>query len=88
MPAQLREVKLNLSHEVLEYLENEAVRRQMPLDKLVSEVLEDYFDDPGDEEILQSLGRGIKQALAGHVRPAHEVLDEIERESGVNANES
>lgn len=37
-------------------------------------------EEPTDEEILAGLRRSMAQVLAGNFRPAHEVLDEIERE--------
>lgn len=37
-------------------------------------------DEPTKEQILESIRMGMQQALAGDYRPAHEVLDEIERE--------
>lgn len=37
--------------------------------------------EPSKEEILAKIKRGMKQALRGEGRPAHEVLDEHERES-------
>lgn len=74
------QIELSISDEVLEYLQNEAGRRSISLDVVVSEVIEDYFEDPTDEQILESLKRGMQQALAGDVRPAHEVLDELENE--------
>jgi hypothetical protein len=80
------DVRLQVSDEVLEYLRREAGNRQMSLDAVVSAVLEDYFDDPSEEEILASLKRSMEQVLAGNYRPAHDVLDEIERESGENAD--
>lgn len=80
------ELRLNLSEEVLAYLQHEAIRRKVSLDVVVSEVLADYFDDPTEEEILAGLRRSMEQALAGKGRPAREVLDEIEREMGDDAN--
>lgn len=80
------ELKLKLSDEILEYLQREAQQRQLSLDTVVSAVLEDYFDEPSDEEILVGLRRSMQQALAGNFRPAREVLDEIDREMGDDAN--
>jgi hypothetical protein len=81
------DVKLSVSDEVMEYLRREAVNRNVPLDVVVSEVLADYFDEPTKDEILTSLRVGMRQALAGNYRPAHEVLDEIEREMVDDADE-
>jgi predicted transcriptional regulator len=80
------ELKLRLSDEVLEYLQREAGKRNVSLDTVVSDVLTDYFDDPSEEEILASIKRGMKQALQGEGRPAHEFLDELEREMGEDAD--
>jgi len=72
------DVKLKVSDEMLEYLQREAGNRRISLDAVVSAVLEDYFDDPTEEEILASLKRSMEQVLAGEFRPAHDVLDEIQ----------
>jgi predicted transcriptional regulator len=81
------DVKLNVSEDVLDYLQREAGNRRMSLDAVVSAVLADYFDDPTEEAILAGLKRSMEQVLAGEYRPAHEVLDEIEREMGDDADE-
>lgn len=75
------DVKLTLSDEVLATLRIEAIDRDIPLDSVVSEVLEEYFNEPTEAEILDSLKIGMQQARAGNYRPAHEVLDEIEHET-------
>jgi predicted transcriptional regulator len=80
------DLKLSVSDEVLEYLQREAGKRKVSLDTVVSDVLEDYFDDPSNEEILASIKRGMQQALRGEGRPAHEFLDELEREMGDDAD--
>lgn len=80
------ELKLSLSDEVLEYLRQEAGKRNVSLDTVVSELLADYFEEPDEAHILTSIKRGMKQALAGQGRPAHEVLDEIEEEFGEDGN--
>jgi predicted transcriptional regulator len=82
------ELELNVSDEVWGYLQNEAQRRHISLDKVVSEVLEDYFDDPSDEEILASIRQGMEEALAGRVRPVDEVLVELKQEFDFDADES
>jgi predicted transcriptional regulator len=88
MTSQTLEVKLNLSDEVYQRLQSEAQRRHIPLDEVVSTVVEEYFEDEdlSDEEILESLRQAMKEALAGDVRPAREVLAEIERELGGDAD--
>ena len=49
----------------------------MPLDEVVGAMLETYFDDPSDEEILESLRQSMQDAVAGRVRPVDEVLEEL-----------
>jgi len=82
------EIKLSISDEILAYLQQEAQDRNISLDVVVSETLEAYFDEPSDEEILSSIKIGMREALAGNYRPAHEVLDEIENEMLDDANNS
>ncbi len=72
------DVKLNVSEEVMVYLQREAARRQIALDEVVSDVLADYFDDPTHEELLAGLKRSLEQVLAGDYRPAREFLDELD----------
>ncbi len=81
------ELKLSLPEELVTYLEQEASKRNVSLDAVVSAVLEDYFDDPTETQILARLRGSMEQALAGNARPAHDVLDEIEREMGDYADE-
>jgi hypothetical protein len=75
------ELKLNVSDEVLEYLQREAGTRKVSLDIVVSDVLADYFDEPSKEEILASIKRGMQQALRGEGRPALEFLDELDEDA-------
>jgi predicted transcriptional regulator len=82
------DIKLSISDEILAHLQHEAEQRNIPLDVVVSETLELYFDEPTDSEILASLQTGMQQALAGNYRPAHDVLDEIEREMSDDADDS
>lgn len=74
-------VKLKVSDEVLEYLQRESGNRQISLDAVVSAVLEDYFDDPNEDQILAGLQRSMEQVLAGAFRPAHDVLREMEQDA-------
>lgn len=72
------EIILKLPDAMIQRLQQEAERRHVGLDEMINAALETYFDEPTDEEILENLRQGMREALAGNVRPAHEVLDEIE----------
>jgi predicted transcriptional regulator len=84
------DVKLNISDDVLAQLQEQANSRNVSLDVVVSDVLADYFEepfeDPTEEELVAHIRQGMREALAGNHRPAHEVLDEIERELSDDAN--
>ena len=80
------DVQLKLSDEVLEYLQRESKNRNMPLDDVVSDVLADYFDEPAHEELLAGLKRSLEQVVAGDYRPAREFLDELDNETGHDAD--
>ena len=82
------DLKVNLSDKIVEYLQLVAVNRQVSLDVVVGEVLMDYFDEPSEAEILNSLRIGMQEALAGDYRPAQAVLDEIDREVTGDAYDS
>lgn len=82
------EVKLNISDEVLEYLQREAKQRKVALAVVVSEVLAYYFEEPTKEEILESIRESLREGLAGKVRPVDEVLAELKAEFGIHADES
>ena len=82
------DLKVNLSDKLVEHLQQEAATRQISLDVIVGEVLEEYFEEPTEAEILESLRIGMQQALAGDHRPALEVLDEIDREMIGHADDS
>lgn len=75
-------LELNISEKMLKRLRDEANLRNLPLSDIVNVALEHYFEDDEstNEEILASLRQGMMDALHGNVRPAHDVLDEIERE--------
>lgn len=49
-----------------------------PIEDLLTR-LRDYFTEPSDEEILQGIREGMRDALAGNTRPAGEFLDELDR---------
>ena len=80
-------VSLDLSSEVLQYLQEEARDRRVPVDQVVGDVLADYFDETSEDEILESVRVGLQQALAGNYRPAIEALDEIDREHLTDADD-
>jgi predicted transcriptional regulator len=81
-------IKLHLSDEALARLQEEAQRRNVSIDTVISETLEESFDEPTDAKILNNLRKGMRQAQAGNYRPAHAVLDEIERETVNDADDS
>ena len=80
--------KVNLSDKIVEHLLQEADSRQISLNAAVGAVLADYFEEPTEAAILESLRIGMQQALAGDHRPALEVLDEIDREMMGDADDS
>lgn len=80
-------VSIDLSSEVLACLQKEALDRQVPVDQVVGDVLADYFDEMSEDEILESVRKGLEQALAGNYRTAIEVLDEIDREHVTDADD-
>lgn len=76
------DVKLTLSDEIMEYLLREAENRKVSLDKVVSEVVEGYFDDPTREELLAGLRTALLDVVAGNTHPARELLAELKEEFG------
>jgi predicted DNA-binding protein len=85
-------LELNLSDEMLERLQSEAERRNMPLDKLVSEAIEYYleedieFEDEDEATILEDLRQSLKEVLAGNTYPARDLLTKKEKADSVNAD--
>lgn len=73
-------LRLELSPEVAGYLQEEARNRAISLDQVVSDVLTDYFAELTEDQILDSIRIGMRQAFAGQGRPAREVLAEVDRE--------
>lgn len=81
------DVKLTLSDEIMEYLLREAENRKVSLDKVVSEVVEGYFDDPTREELLAGLRTALLDVVAGNTHPARELLAELKEEFGDDDDE-
>lgn len=69
------EIKLNVPDDLLICLREEAERRNVSLDVVVSESLTAYFEDLSEPEILDSIKQWMKDALSGNYRPARDVLD-------------
>jgi predicted transcriptional regulator len=82
------DLKVELPDKIFQRLQDEAQRRNLPLDEMVSAALLDYFDEPSDEEILNTIRESMQDALAGRVRPIDEVLAELKQEFDFDANES
>ena len=74
------DLRLEISQEIASYLREEARNRGVSLDQVVSDVLTDYFAELTEDQILESIRIGMRQALAGQGRPAREVLAEVDRE--------
>ncbi len=74
------DLRLEISQEIAGYLQEEARNRGISLDQVVSDVLTDYFAELTEDQILDSIRIGMRQALAGQGRPAREVLAEVDRE--------
>ncbi len=85
----MTELTLHLSDEMLERLRGEAERLNLPLDAVINTAIEVYLDDdePTKEEILNSLRESMRDALAGRVRPAREVLAELRQEIAADGDE-
>ena len=74
------DLRLKISQEIARYLQEEARNRRISLDQVVSDVLTDYFAEQTEDEILEDIRIGMRQALIGEGRPAREVLAEVNRE--------
>ncbi|MCY3980161.1 MAG: hypothetical protein OXG23_18820 [Chloroflexi bacterium] len=73
-------LRLEISQEIASYLQEEARNRRISLDQVVGDVLTDYFAEQTEDEILEDIRIGMRQALIGEGRPAREVLAEVDRE--------
>jgi hypothetical protein len=71
------ELKLRLPDAVLDWLSEEAQRRETSLENVISDVLTDYLEEPTEEQILANLKSSMQQALSGDVRSAQAMLNEI-----------
>ena len=74
------DLRVEISQEIASYLHEEARNRGISLDQVVSDILTDYFAELTEDQILESIQIGMRQALAGQGRPAREVLAEVDRE--------
>ncbi len=74
------DIKLEISQDIAGYLLEESRNREISLDQVVSDILADYFAELTEDQILESIRTGMRQALAGQGRPAREVLAEVEQE--------
>lgn len=74
------DIKLEISQDIAGYLLEESRNRGISLDQVVSDILADYFAELTEDQILESIRIGMRQALAGQGRPAREALAEVEQE--------
>lgn len=79
-------IQLKLSDETLARLKEEAQERNLPIDVLISERLEDEFNEPTEVEILETIRQSMRDSLAGNTRPVDEVLAELEDEFDFDAD--
>ena len=75
---------IEISDETFAQLKALADDAQLSVNHLVKNIIQanllDDDNEPTEEEILQSIRRGMIQALNGEGRPARDVLDEIDGE--------
>ena len=74
------DLRLEISQEIAGYLQEEAKKRGVSVGQVVGDILTDYFAELTEDEILDNIRIGMRQAFAGQGRPAREVLAEVERE--------
>lgn len=75
----MKEITLHLPADLAARLEAVAARNNKPLESVIETAISQFLadDEPSDEEILEGLRLGMKQALSGNYRPADEVLAEL-----------
>ena len=93
----MSELTLQLPDDVIERLNSEAERQQIPLNELVIEALEFYLEDEGDltdddeptkAELLEDLRQSFLDAFAGRTYPADELIEELRRKYGTDADDN
>jgi hypothetical protein len=82
------DLKLKVPDEIAGYLLDEADRRQVTLDVVVSEILADHFEDLNDLQILADIKIGLQEAIAVDGHPARKGLAEAKHGTLPNAIES
>ena len=82
-----------LPPKMMERLQAEAERQQLPLPELVRDAIETYleeieeiFEDTPDEKILADLKEALGDALAGRTRPIEELFAEVDQEMADDAH--
>lgn len=81
-------ITVHLPEDMLERLQREANRQGIAAEDLARRVIENYFDEPTKEELLDGLKTAMEDAIAGRGKPARQVLEDIRREIEADADES
>ena len=93
----MHQITVNVPDTLLAQLQREADSRELSLDAVVLNLLQDCFqdedgptdeDEPTKEEILADLREGFRDAFAGRVRPVDEVLAELKQEFDFDGDDS
>jgi hypothetical protein len=86
----MSELILQLPDDILNRLQSEAARQQIPVGDLARAVIEQYLDEdePTKEELLEGLRQALRDVRDGRVRPAREFLAELRQELGDDDNDS
>ncbi len=73
----------------MQRLSEEAQRRNMPLEDVISMVLLNFLEDdePSDDEILAGLRQAMIDVRAGNTQPADQVLAELKAYLGIDDDE-